>query len=362
MGPGDLTLPTETPKPADGQPQIPQPSMPQAIFIGADGLRSGWSALLFMILFALLLAGVITVAQKIHPISRDQLAGKDTSPGFILIGDGLPFFGLFLIAWVMSKIEGRPNSVYGLGGRRKLAHFLAGLAWGVILLSAFVFALSKMGLLVFDGRLLFGRDVVRQAAVWVIVFIFVGLMEEYLLRGYLQYTLARGFAGFYRWAFKARQSAAVGFWTAALLLSSVFGLGHGKNPGESPIGLLSAGLIGLIFCLSLWRTGSLWWAIGMHAGWDWAQSFLYGVADSGTMIANHLMASHPVGRPLLSGGATGPEGSIYILVVLAFITLIIFLTLRHTGAYAANMPGRKGDAPSPVASLTEGNGQVTAAT
>jgi hypothetical protein len=127
--------------------------------------------------------------------------------------------------------------------------------------------------------------------------------------------------------FKTRHHKALGFWTAALLLSFLFGLGHASNLGESPIGLLSASLASLVFCLSLWRTGSLWWAIGFHTTWDWAQSFLYGVADSGTMVQHHLFSSHPAGRPILSGGATGPEGSIFILAVLAFISLIILFTL-----------------------------------
>ena len=96
------------------------------------------------------------------------------------------------------------------------------------------------------------------------------------------------------------------------------------------MGLLSAGLIGLVFCLSLWRTGSLWWAIGFHAAWDWAQSFLYGVADSGLMMQHHLLATHPLGKPILSGGATGPEGSIFILLIFALIVAVILLTLPRT--------------------------------
>jgi membrane protease YdiL (CAAX protease family) len=160
------------------------------------------------------------------------------------------------------------------------------------------------------------------------------LFEEYLLRGYLQYTLSRGLAGLYQAIFKSSHSTALGFWTAALLLSTLFGLGHGSNPGESPIGLLSAGLAGLLFCFALWRTGSLWWAIGFHASWDWAQSFLYGVADSGMMAQHHLLATHAVGKPILSGGATGPEGSAIIVVVFALASAIIVVTLprAHSGA------------------------------
>jgi hypothetical protein len=86
----------------------------------------------------------------------------------------------------------------------------------------------------------------------------------------------------------------------------------------------------MVFCLSLWRTGSLWWAIGFHAAWDWSQSFLYGVADSGLMAQHHLLATHPVGKPILSGGATGPEGSIFIVAVTGVVSLIILITLPRT--------------------------------
>ena len=45
------------------------------------------------------------------------------------------FLATLLVTWIMSKIEKRPNSVYGLGGKRALPNFLAGLAWGVACLS-----------------------------------------------------------------------------------------------------------------------------------------------------------------------------------------------------------------------------------
>ena len=237
----------------------------------------------------------------------------------------------------MSKIEQRPNSVYGLGGSRRLPNFFAGLAWGVTCLSLLVLTLWKTGFLVIDSRLLFGSDILRYGAIWLLGFLLVGLLEEYLTRGYIQYTLTRGLAGLYQWAFKTRHSAALGFWTSAVIVSILFGLGHGNNPGESPIGLLSAGLVSMVFCLSLWRTGSLWWAIGFHTAWDWAQSFLYGVADSGTMVQHHLLATHPVGKPILSGGATGPEGSIFVVAILALVSLIILFTLRRA---------RYGDTPA----------------
>jgi hypothetical protein len=233
----------------------------------------------------------------------------------------------------MSKIERRRISVYGLGGSRKLTHFLAGLAWGVTCLSLLVLTLLKTGFLVIDSRLLSGIAIFRYGTIWLLGFLAVALLEEYLTRGYLQYTLSRGLAGLYQRVFKTH-SAGLGFWTAAIFFSILFGVSHRSNPGESPIGLLSVGLSSMVFCYSLWRTGSLWWAIGFHTSWDWAQSFLYGVADSGVMVEHRLLATHPVGKPILSGGTTGPEGSIFIVAIIGLISLIVFLTLPRTHSQA----------------------------
>jgi membrane protease YdiL (CAAX protease family) len=316
-----------------------QASTLRRVFIGADGLSAGWSLLIFIALMAALLRGVNAIGHLMHLFPKKGAANTDATPTFMFFAESLPFLATLLVTWIMSKIEKRPNSVYGLGGQHKLRHFIAGLAWGVTCLSLLVLTLWKAGFLVIDARLLFGSAVLRYGTLWLLGFLLVGLLEEYLTRGYLLFTLTRGLAGIYKWIFKTRHSAALGFWTGALLLSILFGLGHGKNPGESPIGLLSAGLASLVFCLSLWRTGSLWWAIGFHATWDWAQSFVYGVADSGTMIQSHLLATHPVGKPLLSGGTTGPEGSIFVLLMLALITVIIIFTLPRTGqTYPQGLP------------------------
>jgi hypothetical protein len=117
---------------------------------------------------------------------------------------------------------------------------------------------------------------------------------------------------------------------------------QGSNSGESPIGLLTAGLVATVFYLSLWRTGALWWAIGFHPAWDWSESFLYGVPDSGLMVQHHLLAARPVGKPVLSGGATGPEGSIMTLVIMALTILIILFSLHQTTkGYASNLSAHR---------------------
>ncbi len=315
--------------PTEPQPP-PKAPLLRRVFIGKDGLRAGWGLLIFLLLLAGILGSVFFAIGKVFPSAvKPPKPGSEIAPRFGIFNELIPFLVTVLVTWIMSKIERRPNSVYGLGGSRKGQLFFTGFMWGLIFLSLLVFALWKSGLLVFDRRLLFGTEILRYGAIWLLGFLFVGLLEEYLVRGYMLYTLTRGLAGIYGRFFKPEQSKSFGFWTAAIVLSILFGLGHGSNPGESPIGLLCAGLAGLVFCFSLWRTGSLWWAIGFHAAWDWAQSYLYGVADSGIMVQHHLRATHPVGKPLLSGGTTGPEGSILILPIFALISLVIAFTLRR---------------------------------
>jgi len=327
----DAPLPPAEPIPSPEPAPSAQPSALRKIFMGEDGLRAVWSLLIFIAILAAIALGANRIVHAINPSGANTpQPSSEIPPALLGISELIPFLIILFVTWIMSRIERRTNSVYGLGGSRKLPRFFAGLAWGVVCLSLLVLTLDKAGLLVIDRRLLFGGEALRYGAIWLLGFLLVGLFEEYLMRGYLQYTLARALSGLFQWVFKTRHSAALGFWTSAVILSILFGLGHKSNPGESPIGLLSAGLVGMVFCFSLWRTGSLWWAIGFHASWDWAQSFLYGVADSGMMAQHHLLATHPVGKPLLSGGATGPEGSILIVAVLALASVIIVFTLPRT--------------------------------
>ena len=297
------------------------------IFRGDEGLRAGWSILLFLG-FAFLIGYTCLLLIK-HVVPAIGARHHGDAPALETIGGELiQFLAPALAALIMTRVERRRFSQYGLGSLRP-AHFCSGLLWGFGALSLLVGVLWKMGLLGFSGLLIHGAPIVEWGLIWAIAFLLVGLSEEYLTRAYLQFTLARGIAGICSaLGMDERSRKTIGFWFAALFFSFLFGLGHKSNAGESPVGLWSAGLIGLVFCFSLWRTGSLWWAVGMHAAWDWAQSFLYGVADSGQMVQHHLEASHPQGRVLFSGGATGPEGSVYVLAVIPLLAIGIALTLR----------------------------------
>ena len=96
----------------------------------------------------------------------------------------------------------------------------------------------------------------------------------------------------------------------------VFGALHLGNTGEAKFGAVMAGAFGLLAAFSLWRTGNLWFAIGMHGAWDWGESFFYGVPDSGVALKGHLMNASFHGPEWLTGGTVGPEGSILVAAVL----------------------------------------------
>jgi len=283
------------------------------IFVGNDGIRAGWSALIFVAIFmALMFAVAIPVFTGMH-LRAERGAPQ---PAYVaLIQEIVLAVLLFLATFIMSRIEKRPVTVYGYAGKARFVRFVSGIFWGFIAITALVGALWKSHLLVFDGSPLAGALAWRYAAEWAVAFVFVGFFEESLLRGYLQYTITRG----------------ISFWWAAFILSITFGVSHSGNSGESPVGLFAAAAIGLVFCLSLWYTGSLWWAIGFHAAWDWGETYFYGTSDSGMVAQGHLFSEHPTGPLLWTGGATGPEGSLLVVPLIFIIALLMWLWWGRRG-------------------------------
>src|SRR5262249_39964772 len=138
-----------------------------------------------------------------------------------------------------------------------------------------------------------------------IFFLVVGLFEEFAVRGYLMFLLA----------------GVTGFWPAAVLLSCVFGGIHLMNRQENIVGALGAAVIGLFLCLTLRRTGNLWFAVGFHTFWDWGETFLYGVPDSGTIAPGHLLSPSLTGSDWLTGGVVGPEASVFCFILVAVLIL-----------------------------------------
>ncbi len=305
-----------------------------SLFFGPEGLRPFWSLLIYLaIVLTPLLLYDLAAAMGTAP-TQAQLTAHEIPPFESLAREWMQFAFVCFATWIMSRIEDRSVFDYGLALIPRRWRWLAiGAFLGVFFQSLLILILWSTHHLVFAGLLLRPAIALAAALVWAIAFLGVAFFEEFLFRGYLQFNVTRCFAGLVRAISpNSRKAEAIGFWIAALLISFGFGLLHGGNSGESPIGLLCAGGAGLMFAFVLWRTGSLWWAIGLHAGWDWAQSYLFGVADSGGVSAYRLLSTHPSGPTYLSGGLTGPEGSLFVLPVMILITLTAAVTLPRRKA------------------------------
>lgn len=284
-----------------GEPAVTETAVAkQNIFIGPSGLRPGWRLALYLLMFAAVALIANVVLHRVLPPNPQKIPRIWTQ----LVGELVALIAAFVPALVMARVEKRPFATYGLPkGTAFGKQFWVGAVWGFIALSLLLFVIRGFGDFSLGGLALHGPRVAKFAAFWGAVFLCVGFFEEFFFRGYTLFTLAQG----------------MGFWPSAFLLSGIFGAVHLGNKGEAWIGALAAGLIGLFFCLTLHRTGTLWWAVGFHAAWDWAESFFYSVPDSGTVSPGHLLNTSFHGNRWITGGTVGPEGSVFVLVVIALL-------------------------------------------
>lgn len=219
-------------------------------------------------------------------------------------------FLVFLATWIIARMEKRPLDDYGIPPRQAFGRrFWEGCIWGFVVLSVILLVLRATGHFRIDSVALTGGALFRYAFGWALVFLALAVNEEFAFRGYLLFTFARRLS----------------FWRAALLLSLLFGLAHLGNPGENVIGILHAFLTGAVFCLTVRRTGNLWFAVGYHAAWDWAETFFYGTPDSGFLAAGRYLNTSVHGPNWLTGGSAGPEGSILAIAALLLVALLIHL-------------------------------------
>jgi membrane protease YdiL (CAAX protease family) len=234
---------------------------------------------------------------------------KALAPRNLLTSECLRLAGVCAAAWVMSRLERRRLGEYGLSKQRELGkRFCQGALFGLVEISAVLGTLAILGYYHFGTVEIHGSDLLRWLAFWLAFFVVVGLFEEFAFRGYAQFALTEG----------------LGFWPASMVTSLAFGAVHLTNPGETWIGVAGVVLTGLLWCFTLRRTGSLWFAVGMHAAFDFGETFLYSVPDSGIIFPGHLSNATLVGPSWLVGGTAGPEASI-----LDFIILLLFFYAIH---------------------------------
>lgn len=228
----------------------------------------------------------------------------------LLPAKALAAFFAALGTWIVARMEKRPPSDYGIPSRQALGmKFWEGFIWGFAMLSSIVMTLRASGHFQIDSVDLTAAALFRYALGWAAVFWVVGISEEFSFRGYWLFSFAKRFR----------------FWPAAFFTSIIFGVAHLGNPGENAFGILQVVAIGLLFCLMIRRTGTLWFAVGFHAAWDWAETFFWGTPDSGLVGVGRFLNTSVHGPRWLTGGSAGPEGSILAFGAIGLCALLVHI-------------------------------------
>lgn len=282
------------------------------IFWNEREMRAGWRVMIYLALFFVIgsAESFVAVFLRLPMVTSTQI-----SASALLIQELILLSAAFAPAAILGALEGRGFRDYGLPGTDAfLRRFWQGIFWGLLMISAMILLIRLLGGFSFGNLALGGPALWGYAALWGLVFLSVGFFEEFFFRGYTQFTLASG----------------IGFWPAATAISAAFAALHLRNGGEGPAGALSLFVIGMFFCLTLRRTGNLWFAVGLHASFDWGETFLFSVPNSGVVAPGHLLDSSLHGPAWLTGGTVGPEGSVMAFAVIA-VAAVIFSRMYPPG-------------------------------
>lgn len=238
------------------------------------------------------------------------------TPRIVLIAEGAQALAMVVVPTAIMMALGRqPIAWAGLGRGVRWRELGLGLACGIGLMSAMLAVLALLGVFSF-GRVALGPlNAVRYGLGYGLAFGFTAIAEEGLLRGYGLVQLSR----------------AISFWPAAVLTSLVFLALHLGHQAETLIGLSQVALVGMVLAYSFRRSGALWFALGFHAAWDYAETFVFGVPDSGVTAVGALMAPRFHGPDWLTGGSVGPEGSVLTIPTLLLLGVIAHVALKPRG-------------------------------
>lgn len=281
------------------------------LFVGPDGLRHGWRFLIFAAAIVLVFQfveqpAVSFFAAKLH-VDQNALSAQA-----IILGDAFHLIVILIATGVAAFLERRRIDSYGL----PVGEAFGGFFWNGILLGFFAIIFVGLGMLLNGGMrvhgvALHGAEMITSPALWLIAMLLVGLSEEYIFRGYALQSLWRG----------------AGFWPATLLANALFAGAHLSKPHENAIDIGMIFVLGVLLCVTVRVTGSLWWAVGWHAAFDFGQFFIIGTRNGGQVPVGHLFDATFPGPAWATGGELGTEASYFMIpaVIVTFVYVGFFL-------------------------------------
>jgi uncharacterized protein len=155
-----------------------------------------------------------------------------------------------------------------------------------------------------------------------------GLPAVALLAGFFEELIARGVV-------LRNLENVFGSEIAIALSAALFGWLHIGNPHATTLSAAAIGIEGGVMLAAIYiATRSLWWTVGVHLAWNFTQTTIFGIADSGHRGTGILRAQ--VGGPdWLTGGAFGIEASAISVVVCALVALGFLVHAYRNGRIVA---------------------------
>ena len=219
-------------------------------------------------------------------------------------------FCLFLSIFLMTKISKLKTEQLGFSKDNIVSSYLKGTLFGILQIFSVFFII--FGLKAIDVYYVGNINVLLLIKVF-IFFVFQGLFEEILFRGYLMPFFSK----------------VIGIKFTITLLSFLFTCIHLFNPNLDIIGLANVFLAGVTFSLIYYYTGNLWIVGAMHTIWNFILGFIVGSQISGIITYNSVFFSIPVeNKDLISGGVFGFEASIVTTIVELTISLFVIYLIK----------------------------------
>jgi membrane protease YdiL (CAAX protease family) len=271
------------------------------------------------VLFLVAALGIQTLLEIAILRSGLYTPTRGWSAGDFIMSDGLGIVSATIAAWIAAKLEKRHIGDYGIPGRRSaLPHVIEGFVWGIVAPILAAVAVIAFGGASYHGLALHGDALLRSAAIWLAAMCVLGFYEEWTFRGYPLEVLARGF----------------GFWPAAIFNAIAFGaLHYFTKPMENVTDGVTVALITLFLCLTIFRTGALWFAIGFHAAFDYFALIVLAAPNTGNEglpVPGHLLDIRYTGADWLTGGPRGLEASAPMFGVIALLFVAYLIRTRSS--------------------------------
>ncbi len=286
--------------------------------------------------FLLVTVGSFLVPGGLLVGSVEKIFGGDHDAAVFLL-DYFAFFGIWITTFLVviiargnrpmlravkycsSRVRGEADSAAGRAGNRAGNNFrglLIGLALGFGCNGFCVLMSVLMGDIYLEYS---GFKLVPFVLFFLCVFI-QSAAEELTDRWYLYQKLRR--------RYKAP-------WIAIGINSFVFMAMHMFNPGVTLFGLLQVFIVGVLFSLFVYYYNGLWIAMAFHAAWNFNQSIIFGLPNSGIVSAYSVfrLDAASATNGLFYNVNFGVEGSIAINIILVALCVIIYMKNRGKGEH-----------------------------